>query len=163
RMLFARIWNMEGEIAYSHTNKDTRVSSVNRKDYALRFDNSVRTHVGTFDVLFTRIMPSFLAINARQVADLQDLLARASVPLSRHMQVQAVYRRTENALRETSLTPRTVFQAPEYRLSLRDLAGLGSTVLDVGYRERYQNQTGLSDRVTRTPFFELGVPIASST
>jgi hypothetical protein len=54
-----------------------------------------------------------------------------------------------------------VFQSPEFRLSLRDIARLGSTVLDVGYRERYQKQNKFTDRVTRTPFFEAGVPIAS--
>src|SRR3990172_5232073 len=136
RMLLARVWNLEGEIAYSRTNRDTRASSVHRKDYALRFDNSWRTPAGTFDVFYTRIMPSFLAINARQVADLQDVLTRASIPLGPHVQLLGLYRRAEDTPREQNPTPATLFQAPEFRMSFRDLPGLGSAVPDFGYRAR---------------------------
>jgi hypothetical protein len=162
RMLFARIWNLDGEIAYSRTNPDTRFSAVSRKDYALRFDNTVRTQAGAYDVFFTRIMPSFLAINARQVSDLQDLLLRASIPAGYHVQLIGIYRRTEDDLRGDRATPGTVFQSPEYRVSFRSIGGMQSAVIDIGYRERYQNQSGLADRVTRTPFFEVGLPLTSN-
>jgi hypothetical protein len=161
RMLLARIWTLQGEIAYSRTNPDTRAVPTHRSDYGLRFDNSVRTRAGTYEVLFTRLMPSFYAINARQVADLQDVLLRASIPVAAHLQVQGSYRRTENDLNDERPMGGTVFQSPEVRLSLRDLPGTGSTVFDIGYRERYQDQGALADRVTRAPFFEVGVPLSS--
>jgi hypothetical protein len=161
RMYLAGMWNLEGELAYSRTNRDTRVSDENHHDYAFRIDNSFRTSVGTFDVFYTRILPFFLAVNARQVADLDDLLTRASIPVGRHVQLQGLYRRAANDLRDERPEPRTIFHAPEVRLSLRDLPNFGSAVMDIGYRERYQDQELLADRVTRTPFFELGVPIAS--
>lgn len=162
RMVFARIWNLDGEFAYSIKNPDTRFSSGTRKDYALRFDNSVRAGPLTVGAYYTRIMPSFLAVNARQVADLQDVLARASVTLSSKVVAQVAYRRTNDDLRERILNPSTVFQMPEFRISFRDLPGLGSTLIDAGYRERRQNQFRLADRLTRTPFVEVGIPIAST-
>jgi hypothetical protein len=55
-----------------------------------------------------------------------------------------------------------VFQLPEYRVSFHNLAGFGGTLIDIGYRERYQKQDGRAKRVTRTPFFEIGIPISSS-
>ena len=162
RMLVARIWDLQAEAAYSITNPDTRFSSANRKDYALRWDNAIRTGPWNLGVFYTRIMPSFSAINARQVADLQDAFVRVGVQLSSLVLAQFNYRRTNDNLRDQNPSPETVFQIPEFRLSFRDLPGLGGTLLDVGYRERRQEQLGLDDRVTRTPFFEIGIPISSS-
>ncbi|OFV99843.1 MAG: hypothetical protein A3H28_08865 [Acidobacteria bacterium RIFCSPLOWO2_02_FULL_61_28] len=162
RMLFARIWNLEGELAYSITNPDTRFSSAQRKDYALRIDNTVRQGAWTASVYYTRIMPSFLAVNARQVADLQDVLFRANVALSSKVAAQFAYRRTNDDLREQRVNPATVFQMPEFRISFRDLPGMGSTLIDAGYRERRQGQGRLADRLTRTPFFEIAIPISST-
>lgn len=171
RLAFARIWNLEGELAYSITNPDTRFRSGNRKDYAGRVDNSLRVGPWTFNVFYTRIMPSFFAVNARQVADLQDVLARTGISLSPTVTAQFSYRRTNDGLRDRILNPgkvsqilnpATVFQVPEFRMTFRDLPGLGSTLLDVGYRQRQQNQPGIADRVTRAPFAEIGIPIAST-
>ena len=159
RMRFFNAWNLEGEIAYSSTNFDTRSSEGNCKDlpirgeckdYALRFDNSVRKGPWNFAVYFTRIMPSFSAINARQVADLQDLQARASVQLGERVSLQGSYRRTNDDLRRKKPQPGTVFQIPEVRLSIR---AFSNTLIDIGYKERRQEQSGFVrpiDRVTRT-------------
>lgn len=162
RMTFFHIWEMQGEAAYSDTNPDTRFSSDNRKDYAVRFDNSLRAGSWNFSEYYTRMMPSFFALNARQVSDLQDLMVRASDQFTRQASLQLSYRRTNDNLRRENLSPETVFQLPEVRLSLRDLRGLGSTLLDFGYRERHQHQAGLASRLTRTPFFEIGIPISSN-
>ncbi|MBI4442130.1 MAG: hypothetical protein HY649_02000 [Acidobacteria bacterium] len=162
RMLIARVWDLQAEAAYSITTSDTRFSSSRRKDYALRFDNSIRSGPWNLGLYYSRMMPSFSAINARQVADLQDALVRVGVQLSSPTQVLFTYRRTNDNLRDQNPNPETVFQLPEIRFSFRDLPGLGGSLLDVGYRERRQEQSGLADRVTRTPFFEIGIPISSS-
>ena len=165
RMQIARIWNLEGELAYSITKTDTRLNPDSRKDYALRIDNSFRQGPWTGSLFYTRIMPSFFALNARQVADLEDLLFRTGVSLSPTVTAQFSYRRTTDDLRgtnrETKRAPGTVFEVPEFRMTFRDLPGWGSSLLDVGYRERQQVQTGVADRVTRAPFVEVGIPISS--
>jgi hypothetical protein len=162
RMLFAKIWSLDGEIAYSFTNPDTRFNSVSRKDYGLRLDNTVRKGPWSLSVYWTRIMPSFLAINARQIADLQDVQARSSVDVSRQVQLMGIYRTTEDDLRHENLLPRTVFRMPEGQISFHNLPGLGSLVLDAGYRERSQRQLGLADRTTRAPYFDIAIPVSSS-
>ena len=161
RMTMARIWNLDGEIAYAVTNPDTRFSTGSRKDYALRLDNSVREGPWTASLFYTRIMPSFFALNARQVADLEDMLFRTGLSLSPSVTAQFSYRRTTDDLRGDSLQPGTVFEVPEFRMTFRDLPGWGSSLLDVGYRERQQVQEGIADRVTRAPFVEVGIPISS--
>ena len=156
RMNFFKIWDMQGELAYSVTNPDTRVDSFNRKDYAVRFDNTFRVGAWNFGEYFTRMMPNFYAVNARQISDLQDAMFKASVKLSSKISLQGTYRRTNNDLREQNPTPRTVFQLPEVRVSFRDLPGLGNTLLDVGYRERHQEQAGLASAVTSRFWKECG-------
>jgi hypothetical protein len=162
RMTFFKAWDMQGEAAYSATNPDTRHFGFHRKDYAVRFDNSVRAGRWTFGEYYTRIMPSFYAVNARQVADLQDVLGKAGVQLSNKISFQASYRRTNDDLRERNTRPQTVFQLPEAHMSFRDLPGLGSMLFDVGYRERHQRQAGFASQVTRAPYVEVGIPISSS-
>ena len=162
RMSFGRVWDMQAEGAYSLTNPDTRVDNFYRKDYAVRFDNAFRLGSWNITENFTRIMPSFYAVNARQVADLQDGMLRVSDQLSSRAMVQVSYRRTNDDLRDQNPNPRTVFQLPEARVSFRDLPGLGNVLLDFGYRERHQEQLGLASRVTRAPFMEVGIPISSS-
>ena len=162
RMTLFRVWDMQGEMAYSVTNPDTRFFSFNRKDYAVRFDNTVRAGIWTFNEYYTRIMPSFYAVNARQIADLQDFLFRASAQLTGNVSLQGSYRRTNDDLREQNRNPQTTFQLPEARVSLRNLPHLGNTLVDLGYRERHQQQAGIADHVTRTPFFEIGIPISTS-
>lgn len=181
RMTFFRVWNEQAELAYGATKNDTRAAGVCavltdpstcvrndvRKDYALRADNTVRLGSWSIGEFFTRIMPSFYAVNARQVADLQDVMLRVSEQLGEHLSVQANYRRTNDDLRGNNLSPETVFQLPEARVSLRALPHLGNTLLDVGYRERRQEQAALgastgASRITRAPFVEVGIPISSS-
>jgi hypothetical protein len=161
RMYLAHKWNLDGEVAFSRTSRDTLNNDDYDHDYAVRIDNSVRTSAGTFSVFYTRVLPHFLAINARQVADLEDLLARASIPLGSRLQIQGIYRRAANDLRGERPDKQTVFHTPEVRLSLRNLPGLVDAALEVGYRERYYNQEALTNRVSRTPFFEIGLPITS--
>ena len=175
RMLFGRVWTLDGEIAYSKTNRDTRcnpfcpttagqtplMESI-RKDYGLRFDNSIRTGPWNINLYYTRLMPSFYAVNARQVSDLQDAMARVGVELSSQVSLLGLYRRTNDDLRGQKPNPETVFQMSEGRFSFHDLPGLGSTLIDIGYRQREQKQYLLADRVTRTPFVEVGIPMSSS-
>jgi hypothetical protein len=174
RMNFFKIWDLQGELAYGITNPDTRCNAnspcptlngngaADRKDYAARFDNTVRVGPWSFLESFTRIMPSFYAVNARQIADLQDAMFKASVAISSKVSVSGTYRRTNDDLREQNPTPRTVFQLPEARVSFRELPGLGNTFLDIGYKERHQEQAGINSRITRAPFFEVGFPISST-
>ncbi|MBI4458563.1 MAG: hypothetical protein HY648_00715 [Acidobacteria bacterium] len=163
RMLFGRVWNLEGEFAYSMTNPDTRVvPETRRKDFAARFDNTIRSGPWNISLYYTRLMPSFFSINARQVSDLQDAMVRVGVDVSSHVSLLGIYRRTNDDLRGQKPDPESVFEMPEGRISFRDLPGLGGTLIDVGYRQRSQKQALVADRVTRTPFAEIGIPISSS-
>jgi len=85
-----------------------------------------------------------------------------SAALSSQVAWQGSYRRTNDGLRGENRNPETVFQLPEFRFSFRDLPGLGSSLLDVGYRQRMQEQGRIADRVTRSPFVEVGIPISST-
>jgi len=174
RMTFFKLWNLQAEAAYSLTNPDASQYSdptvqtqacpcgPDRKDYAVRFDNTVRFGSWIFSETFARIMPSFYAVNARQIADLQDGMFRVSDQISKQVSVQASYEHTNNDLRNQDSTPETTFQLPQARVSFRDLPGLGPLLLDFGYRERHDEQNGLQSNVTRAPFTEVGIPISSN-
>lgn len=181
RFTFFKHWTLQAEAAYSDTKNDTRTAFIcsdvnnpascarndNRKDYAIRADNTVRLGSWNIGEFYTRIMPSFYGVNARQISDLQDVMLRVSDQLGEHLSVQANYRRTNDDIRGTNQIPQSVFQLPEARVSFRNLPHLGNTLMDIGYRERHQEQDAFgsslgASRITRAPFVEVGIPISTS-
>jgi hypothetical protein len=171
RLTFHRVFTVEGEWAYSQTNFDTRIYADKRKDYGGRLDTNLR--VGRFFLRtnYVRLMPSFLSLNARQLADLQDETLRAGVDLSDSVTLEGSYRRTNNNLREQRPEGATVFRMPEVRMTFRNLAGLGKAIFEVGYRERQQDgpfraadplKGRKEDRRTPIPFAEVAIPLGNS-
>jgi len=171
RLTFRRVFTIEGELAYSQTNFDTRIYTDKRKDYAGRLDTTLRAGRFFLRTNYVRLMPSFLSLNARQLADLQDGAVRAGVDLSDSVTLEGSYRRTNNNLRGQRPEGTTVFRLPEVRMTFRNLAGLGRTVFEVGYRERQQAgpfrtadplQGRKEDRRTPIPFAEVVIPLGNS-
>lgn len=171
RLVFHRVLTVEGELAYSQTNFDTRIYRDKRKDYGGRLDTSMRSGRFFLRTSYVRLMPQFLALNARQLSDLQDGMVRAGVDLSDSVTVEGTYRRTNNNLRGQRPDGTTVFRIPEVRVSLRNIAGLGKTIFDVGYRERQQaGPLRLADplknhkesRRTPIPFVEVALPLGGT-
>jgi len=171
RLRFGRVLTVDGELAYSSTNFDTRVSRDSRQDYGGRLDASLRAGRFFARTSYLRLMPSFLSLNARQLADLQDSMVRAGLDVTEFLSVEGSYRRTNNNLRSDRPEGTTVFEVPEVRASLRRIPMLGRTVLDFGVRERQQSGpirrsapfTGLEeDRHVRIPFVEVVVPLGST-
>lgn len=171
RLTFKRVLSVDGELAYSSTNFDTRIYRDFRKDYGGRVDTSLRSGRFSLRTSYVRLMPSFLAVNARQLADLQDAMVRAGVDLSDHLTIEGTYRHTNNNLRGNRPEGTTTFQMPEGRLSLRRLPGFGKTVIDLGYRVRLQDgPTRLADplkgqlenRRVPTPFAEVQIPLGNT-
>ncbi len=171
RMNLFRVLSLDGEVAYSWTDPNTLrpvAERAKRKDYAVRFDTSYRQGPVFLRTSFTRLMPDFLSINARQLADLQDTGFRGGLDFNRHITLEAAFRHTTNNLRDNRPEGSTVFKVPEVRLSFREIPGLGRTILDVGYRERLQDGPflqslgGRENRETRIPFVEYSIPISST-
>jgi hypothetical protein len=159
---------IDGEVAYSWTNPDTARLRTKQEDWGARLDTSFREGPFFLRTSYTRLLPDFLSVNARQLADLQDSGVRGGVDLGPHVTVEGSYRHTNNNLRSNRPEGTTTFKVPEGRISLRQLPGFGRTIMDFGYRERKQegpfrtNINAFEDRVTRIPFVELSVPLGST-
>lgn len=171
RLTFHRIFSVDGELAYSATNLDARLYRDYRKDYGGRLDTNLRAGRFFLRTNYVRLMPTFLALNARQLADLQDIMVRGGVNVSDNITVEGTYRRTNNNLNNQRPEGTTVFTVPEGRVLFRRLPGLGRTILDVGYRERQQSgpvrQTdpmkgAAESRNVPTPFVQVSVPFGST-
>ncbi len=168
KLRFGRIFALDGEIAESWTNFDIARLRTKKSDYAARLDTTTRAGAFFLRTTYTRMMPNFLSVNARQLADLQDAGVRGGFDIGTHVSFEAAYRQTSNNLNNDRLDRTTTFRVPEVRASFRQLPGLGRSIFDVGYRERQQegpftSATGLTeDRVTRMPFIEASIPIGST-
>ena len=168
RLNFFKALSLDGEIAYSQTNPDTRFFKEKRKDYGARLDSSLRGGPFFLRTSYTRLMPSFLSINARQLADLQDGSVRGGFDLGRRVTAEASYRITSNDLRNERDEGSTVFRVPEVRFSFRQVPWMGRTIFEIGYRQRQQDgpfRTAFNareDRTTRIPFAEMSLPISAT-
>ena len=168
RLSFGRLLSLDGELAYSRTNPDTVNLKDARKDWGGRLDTSLRKGRFYVRTSYTRLMPSFLSLNARQLADLQDGSVKAGAELGPHVTVEGTYRHTNNDLRGDRTEGSTIFRVPEGRVSLRQLPHLGRSIWDVGYRERRQagpfraTINDREDRLTRIPFVEMQLPFGAT-
>jgi len=144
---------------------DSRLPQVNlgyQTDWGGRAEAQYRWKRLMFRGSYVRFQPNFASINARQVADLQDALARVSLEATGWLTVDGTFRRSNNDLRN-QLPFETIQRQPEGRLIFHDLSFFRRAVLEMGYRERFVNSTDNSvDRYVRMPYAEINVPISST-
>lgn len=171
RLSFFRMLAVDGELAYSTTNFDTRLYNYRRKDYGGRLDTSLRAGRFFLRTSYVRLMPDFLSLNARQLADLQDAMVRAGVDVTGNISVEGTYRRTNNNLRGQRPEGTTIFRMPEVRVSFHNVPLMGKSIVDIGYRERQQrgpiravqpNAGRPENRNVPIPFVEVVVPLGNT-
>ena len=191
---------LDGEFAYSATNFDTRATQCIapcdsrtptagagvQGDWGARLEAAYRWHKFNFRSSYVRYQPNFAAINARQIADLQDFLFRVSYDALPWLTVDGTMRRNNNNLKR-QLPYETTILGPEGRIILHDFSFYRRASLEVGYRHRIIDgsaatlpldaTTGVPtltancvthgdgkgqvciDRVLRQPYVELTLPI----
>jgi len=119
---------------------------------------------------YVRFEPNFAAINARQIADLQDILVRPTYDLTSFLEVDGTMRYSDNDLKN-QLPYRTTLWGPEARLLFHDLPFYRHMVVQVGWRDRMVNSnnynappdiTGTVDNYTRGPWAEVTAPIGTT-
>ena len=144
---------------------DSRLPQVNlgyQNDWGGRAEAQYRYGRLTLRGSFVRFQPNFASINARQVADLQDALARISVDAANWLTVDGTFRRSNNDLRE-QLPFETIQRQPEGRLIFHDLSFMKRGVFEMGYRQRFVNASDDSiDRYVRMPYAEFSFPISTT-
>ncbi len=182
-----RSFRFNGEVAYSGTDFDTRDSSglcptdINgaiqnlpcdsrqpqgalgfQNDWGAQLESQYRYKHLTLRGSYVRFQPNFASINARQVADLQDVLGRVSVETTSWLTVEGTMRRSNNDLRK-QLTFETTQWQPEGRFIFHDLSFYRRGVFEVGYRHRIVSASdGSIDRFVRMPYAEFTVPVKTT-
>jgi hypothetical protein len=154
---------LDGEFAYSATNFDTRATpcggdptlaqmdpTINptpcesriptagegvQGDWGARLEASYRWHKFNFRSSYVRYEPDFASINARQIADLQDLLFRVSYDVLPWLTLDGTMRRNNNDLKR-QLPYETTIWGPEGRLIFHDFSFYRRASLEIGYRHR---------------------------
>ena len=164
---------MDGEFAYSLTDFDTR-NSLNctapcdsrspqpglgyQSDWGARWETSWRYHKFSLRGSYLRYQPNFASINARQIADLQDSMVRASYELTDWLTADGTMRRSNNDLKG-QLPFETRLLGPEAKLTFHDLPFYRRGLFELGYRERLVDASnGSIERYTRIPFVEFTLP-----
>ncbi len=133
-----------------------------QSDWGSRLDGSWRYHKFSLRGSFARYQPNFASLNARQIADLQDVMARASYDLTNWVTVDGTFRRSNNDLRG-QLPFETRLLGPEAKLTFHDLPMYRRATLEMGYRHRQIDASdGSIDRFVRTPFAELTLPVKTT-
>jgi hypothetical protein len=152
-----------GVIVYQPCN--TSLPQVNlgyQTDWGGRAEAQYRYGRLTLRGSFVRFQPNFASINARQVADLQDALARVSFEAASFLTVDGTFRRSNNDLRQ-QLPFETIQRQPEGRLIFHDLSFMKRGVFEMGYRQRFVNASDDSvDRYVRMPYAEFSFPISTT-
>ena len=168
KMDFGRVFSIDGEAAYSLTNPNIQTEHVEVADWAVRLDSRLREGWFTMRETYTRMEPNFLSVNARQLADLQDMGITLTEEAGQHLTIDESYRYTENDVRHTQPLGATIFKVPEVRFSFRRIPHLGRTLFDFGYRER--RETGPFDVATnngtkivaRIPYADVSIPMGTT-
>ena len=93
-----KTFSFSGEFAFAQSAFDTRIQKEKKSSYATRLELSHRFPRLSWRVNFARFMPNFFSANARQVQDLQDLSARASLDLGVNTVLDFSFRRTRDNL-----------------------------------------------------------------
>ena len=182
-----RNFRLDGEFAYSTTDFDTRedsglcptdvngssqllrcdsrqpqVALENQDDWGARMEAQYRYKRLTLRGSYVRFQPNFASLNARQISDLQDALARVSVDTTDWLTVEGTMRRSNNDLKN-QLTFQTTQWQPEGRFIFHDLSFYRRGVFEIGYRQRFVSASDNSiDRFVRMPYAEFTVPISTT-
>lgn len=174
-------FRFDSEYAYSVTDFDSRLtagcitsSCVNNQgaqndpglgyqgDYGARAEASYRVGKLSLRGSYIRFQPNFASMNARQIADLQDISGRASYDLVSWMTVDGTVRRSNDDLRQQLPFERTLW-GPEGRLIFHDLPFYRRGTFEMGYRHRnIAASNGSVDRFVRMPYAEFTVPIKTT-
>ncbi|HZQ90510.1 MAG TPA: hypothetical protein VFA60_01815 [Terriglobales bacterium] len=181
-------FRMEGEIAASSTDFDTRSSAScpapcddripqaglgYQGDWGGRLESSWRRGKFNLRGSYTRYEPNFASINARQIADLQDSVLRASYDVLDWLTLDSTVRRSNDDLKQ-QLQFETRLLQPEVRFVVHDLGFYRRGLLEFGYRQRNVDAfaftgncaNGATDcrveRFVRIPFAELTIPYHST-
>ena len=186
---------VNGEYAYSVTDFDTRASDapcpsvvngviVNgpcdsrmpqvglpyQGDWGAQIEASYRLSKFNLRASFVRFEPNFASVNARQIADLEDILVRPGYDLTSFMSVDGTMRYSADDLKN-QLPYRTTLWGPEGRFIFHDLPFYRRAVLEMGYRDRIVSSsnydaatttTGTVDRYVRGPYAEFTVPVSTT-
>jgi hypothetical protein len=160
-----------GNVIYGPCNSNSPQPQLGfQGDWGGLAEGNYRWHKFTLRGSFVRFEPNFAALNARQIADLQDLLIRPGYDLTNFLEVDGTMRYTINDLKE-QLPYRTTLWGPEGRLMFHDLPFYRRMVLEVGYRDRMVNSsnysgpisvTGQVDSYIRGPWAEITAPIKTT-
>jgi len=97
-LLFRRNLRVNGELALSATEFDARFQPGKVVDYAARVEVSQQWRRYRWRVEYSRFMPNFFSVNARQVQDLQDVSGQLTVELTKSLSVTGSWRRTNDNL-----------------------------------------------------------------
>jgi hypothetical protein len=168
----------DGEFGYSSTDFDTRGGLGHQGDLGGRAEASWRYKRLSLRGSYLRYEPEFVSINARQLSDLQDMMARASYELTDWLIVDGLIRRTNDDLENQKPYERRLL-GPEARLTFHDLPFYRRMTIDVGYRHRdiegiapapidcltpttRPATTICVDRYVRMPFIELNLPVKTT-
>jgi len=182
----------ESEFAYSVTNFDRRCAAPcgapgdsqrgfgDLEDWGARAEASWRHKKLNLRGSYVRYEPNFASLNARQIADLQDFLGRASYDLTGWLTVDGTVRRSNDNLRQQRDFQRTLW-GPEARFILHDLPFSPHSTLELGYRHRTVQgsdsikrcvvpppimvnpaTTECPDQFVRIPFAEINLPYRST-
>ncbi|MHB8734512.1 MAG: hypothetical protein ACYC6M_04335 [Terriglobales bacterium] len=159
--------NFLSEAAYSFSNPDKTLYHRTFGDYGGYLESNF--HVGDLRLRgsLTRYQPLFLALNARQISDLQDAIFASTYDLGNNITVNGSLRRSNNDLRG-QLPAEQVLSSPEIRLDFHDFHFLHRSSVEVGYRYRDLSSTrilptasaaNLAHRKVGIPFADLTLPV----
>jgi hypothetical protein len=170
-------FRFDSEFAYSLTDFDSRFSSTgclapcdtripqnslngSQGDFGARFEASYRYKKLSLRSSFIRYQPNFSSANARQIADLQDFVFRASYDITNWLTADGTARRSNNDLKG-QLPFQTTLWGPEGKFIFHDLPFYSRAIFEVGYRHRIVSSSdGIAiDRFVRIPYAEFTLPV----
>ncbi len=193
----AGMLRIDTEFAYSFTNFDRRLGDCVQPcdsrlptpglgpqgDWGGRFDASWRHKKLALRASYVRFQPTFASMNARQIADLQDVLFRVSYDIADFLTLDGTMRRSNDNLKGQLPYQKTLW-GPEGRFIFHDLPFYRRAVFEIGYRHRIIDgfnasvpSTGLIagciaqssgsgmicvDRFMRSPFAEFTMPVKTT-
>jgi len=168
---------IDSEIAYSWTDFDKRQSSNceiscdsrepqpelgTQGDWSGRIEGIYRYQKFTFRGAYARYEPNFASIQARQIPDLQDMVARVTYDVNDYITLDGTVRRANDDLKE-QLPYETRLLGPEARVSFHNLPFYTRGIFDVGYRYRDTHSSdGSVNRTLSAPFAEFTMPYHST-
>lgn len=146
---------------------DSRCFGGTVGDYSARGELSQRIGKLSWRADYSRFQPDFLSVNARQIRDLQEMVARGEYEFIRQVTLAISWRRSNDNLNGRRAFTNIV-RAPEVRLILRSLPLYRLLVIEAGYRERNIDYSGTplpteqGKRSTRIPFLSLTLPVGAT-